>query len=115
MARLTEQIAEAEAAHQAAKAQRNAAQDQRKEAWRTETELKDKVGKTQAEFDKAFAVSPLSQQPCRLSDALTCGCARALLLFRSLSCPGTRHVARNMWRLQQHMPVGVTCSQRHEV
>jgi phage-related minor tail protein len=61
--RLTEQIAEAEAAHQAAKVQRNAAQDQRKEAWRTETELKDKVGKTQAEFDKAFAVSTVLWQP----------------------------------------------------
>lgn len=55
--RLTEQISEAEAAHQAAKAARNEAQDKRKEAWKLETELKDKVNKASADFDRAFSVS----------------------------------------------------------
>jgi hypothetical protein len=59
VARLTEQISEAEAAFQAAKAERNAAQDMRKEAWRRETELKDAVSKATAEFDRAFQVCVL--------------------------------------------------------
>jgi phage host-nuclease inhibitor protein Gam len=57
VARLTEQITEAEAAHQAAKAARNEAQDLRKEAWKLETELKDKVTKATSDYDRAFSVS----------------------------------------------------------
>lgn len=68
MTRLTEQISEAEAAFQAAKSERNAAQDMRKEAWRKESELKDAVNKATAEFDRAFQVGVLRHQP-RLPNA----------------------------------------------
>lgn len=63
MSRLNEQIAEAEAAHQAAKAARNEAQDKRKEAWKQETELKDQVNKATADYDRAFSVSVTVDQP----------------------------------------------------
>jgi hypothetical protein len=62
VSRLTEQIGEAEAAHQAAKAARNEAQDKRKEAWKLETELKDQVNKATAEYDRAFSVSVLEHR-----------------------------------------------------
>lgn len=65
VARLAEQIAEAEAAHQAAKQQRNAAQDQRKDAWRKEQELKEQIKTTEAEFTKAFNVSACRRQLCQ--------------------------------------------------
>lgn len=64
VARLTEQIGEAEAAHQAAKNARNEAQDLRKEAWKLETELKDKVSKATADYDRAFSVSSPASHAC---------------------------------------------------
>lgn len=81
MARLTEQISEAEAAFQAAKAERNAAQDMRKEAWRKETELKDAVSKATAEFDCAFQVGVRSTS---LGCLLHCRCAGRKILKRAV-------------------------------
>jgi hypothetical protein len=56
VARLTEEIAAADATHAALKAKRNAAQDVRKEAWRTQDELAVSLSSAEAEFAKAFEV-----------------------------------------------------------
>lgn len=56
VARLMEQISEADAAHARVKQARNEALDVRKEAWRVESELTDQLKAVQAEFDRALEV-----------------------------------------------------------
>lgn len=61
--RLAAQIAEAEEAYKAAKAERNEAQDRRKAAQQRSVELGGETKKAQDTYDKAFAVSTPHWEP----------------------------------------------------
>lgn len=92
VARLTEQISEAEAAHQAAKQQRNAAQDVRKDAWRKDEELKDQAKKTEAEYTKAFNVGGASSNSWQLHSVSGQPLSWCAAVWRGL-CRGAQHGA----------------------
>lgn len=83
VARLTEQINEAEAAFQAAKAQRNGAQDVRKAAWQREAELKEQVKKVEDDYHRAYTVSTAAMHTCphHLNQLSPTAAAAAATLF----------------------------------
>lgn len=77
---LGEQIAAADAAFQALKTRRNAAQDAKKDAWREADDVQAELKATEEEYNRAHQVSVASQVYPGFVDALGAGSLATCLI-----------------------------------